>query len=45
MPQYAFQPGQAIKINGTWMVSRDTVCALLEHGGISCPPRTTPPTH
>jgi hypothetical protein len=40
-PQYAFQPGQAVKIDGTWMVSRDTVCALLAHGGITCPPRTT----
>jgi hypothetical protein len=38
-PQYAFQPGQAVKIDGTWMVSRDTVCALLKYGGITCPPR------
>lgn len=38
-PQYAFQPGQAIKLDGTWMVTRDTVCALLKYGGITCPPR------
>jgi hypothetical protein len=40
-PQYAFQPGQAVKIDGKWMVSRDTVCALLRYGGITCPPRST----
>jgi hypothetical protein len=38
-PQYALQPGQAIKRDGTWMVTRDTVCALLEYGGVTCPSR------
>ncbi len=40
-PQYAERQGQAIKIDGVWKVSRDTVCALLSLGGITCPPRTT----
>jgi hypothetical protein len=39
-PQYAQQPGQAIKIDGIWKVTRDTVCNLLTYGGITCPPRT-----
>jgi hypothetical protein len=38
-PQYAQQPGQAIKIDGVWKVTRDTVCNLLEFGGITCPAR------
>jgi hypothetical protein len=38
IPQYAERRGRAIKIDGTWMVSRDTVCALLTLGGITCPP-------
>ncbi len=40
-PQYANQPGEAIKIDGVWKVSRETVCHLLTFGGITCPPRTT----
>lgn len=40
-PQYAEQPGEAVKIGGVWKVTRNTVCALLAHGGITCPPRTT----
>jgi hypothetical protein len=38
-PQYSMMPGQAIKIDGTWMVSRETLCHLLTFGGITCPPR------
>jgi hypothetical protein len=38
-PQFAYRPGEAIKIDGVWKVSRDTVCDLLEVGGIPCPPR------
>jgi hypothetical protein len=38
-PEFALRPGEAVKIDGVWKVSRDTVCALLEIGGISCPPR------
>jgi hypothetical protein len=43
-PQFANQPGAAIKIDGVWKVSRDTVCNLLTFGGITCPPRTTSTT-
>jgi hypothetical protein len=39
-PQYAQQPGQAVKIDGVWKVTRDTVCNLLKYGGITCPPRS-----
>jgi hypothetical protein len=39
-PQFAGRQGQAIKIDGVWKVSRDTVCALVAVGGITCPPRT-----
>lgn len=35
-PQYAGQPGEARKIGGVWMVSRDTVCHLLSYGSITC---------
>jgi heat shock protein HslJ len=35
-PQYADQPGEAIKVGGVWMVSRATVCHLLTYGGITC---------
>ena len=38
-PQFAQLPGAAIKIDGVWKVSRDTVCDLLTRGGITCPPR------
>jgi hypothetical protein len=38
-PQYANQAGEAIKVDGAWKVSRDTVCDLLIYGGIACPPR------
>ena len=34
------QHGVAVLVDGHWKVSRDTVCALLAQGGISCPPRT-----
>jgi len=39
VPQFSRQPGQAVKLDGRWMVSRSTVCALLTHGGITCPPQ------
>ena len=39
-PAYANQAGIAVKVDGRWLVSRETVCALLGYGGISCPPRT-----
>jgi len=38
-PQFSMVPGQAIKIDGRWMVSRETVCNLLKNGGLTCPPR------
>lgn len=38
-PQYSMVPGQAIKIDGKWMVTRETVCNLLKNGGLTCPPR------
>ena len=41
-PQYANRPGKAVKVDGTWKVTRDTECALLAVGGVTCPPRTTP---
>ena len=31
--------GAAIKINGKWLVTRETVCNLLTYGGLRCPPR------
>jgi hypothetical protein len=31
-----------VKIDGRWLVTRKTYCALLTNGGITCPPRTTP---
>jgi hypothetical protein len=33
-------PGGAIKIDGRWYITRDTVCNLLTYGGIICPPRS-----
>jgi hypothetical protein len=33
-------PGGAIKIDGKWYITRDTVCNLLTYGGIICPPRS-----
>jgi hypothetical protein len=42
VPQFALRPGEAIKIDGVWKVSRDTVCDLLKLGGITCPPRDGP---
>jgi hypothetical protein len=38
-PQYSYMPGEPVKIDGTWMVTRQTVCNLLTHGGLTCPPR------
>lgn len=35
----AGRTGVAVKIDGRWMVSRDTVCAALAVGGTRCPPR------
>lgn len=31
--------GRAVKIDGVWKVSRETVCSSLEIGGTYCPPR------
>jgi hypothetical protein len=36
---YPRRTGHAVKIDGRWMVSRDTVCELLAVGGLTCPPR------
>jgi hypothetical protein len=33
------QPGHAVKINGVWLVSRETVCDAFAVGGYQCPPR------
>ena len=41
-PLYPNRPGKAVKVGGKWMVTRDTACALLSMGGITCPSRTTP---
>jgi hypothetical protein len=43
-PNFANEPGEAIKIDRVWKVSRDTVCNLLTNGGITCPPRSTSTT-
>ena len=32
--------GTAIKVDGKWLVTRETVCELLTLGNITCPPRT-----
>ena len=39
-PQFGLRTGVAVRIDGRWMVSRATECALLSLGGITCPPRT-----
>jgi len=36
-PQYEHLPGEALKIDGHWLVTRDTVCSLLAKGNITCP--------
>jgi hypothetical protein len=36
--QFGLRTGVAARIDGRWMVSRATECALLSLGGISCPP-------
>jgi hypothetical protein len=41
-PAYPDQAGGAVKIDGRWYITRETVCSLLTHGGITCPARTTP---
>jgi hypothetical protein len=38
-PQYSMMPGGAIRVDGKWMVTRETLCNLLTYGGITCPPR------
>ena len=38
--QFGTRTGTAVKIDGAWKVSRDTECALLALGGITCPPRS-----
>jgi len=35
-----YQDGAAIKVDGRWMVTRETVCALLAVGNVHCPPRS-----
>jgi hypothetical protein len=37
-PQFGLRTGIAVRIDGRWMVSRATECALLSLGGITCPP-------
>src|SRR5262249_37587718 len=37
-PQFGVRTGGAVRIDGRWMVSRATECALLSLGGITCPP-------
>jgi hypothetical protein len=37
-PLYANRAGKAVKVDGTWKVTRDTECALLAVGGVTCPP-------
>jgi hypothetical protein len=39
-PRYDHMPGAAIKVDGTWKVTRNTVCNILKYGGITCPPRS-----
>jgi hypothetical protein len=39
VPNFSNMPGAAIKIDGKWMVTRETVCNLLTYGGLHCPPR------
>ncbi len=39
-PQFDHVPAKAIKIDGTWKVTRETVCAILRYGSITCPPRS-----
>jgi hypothetical protein len=38
--QFGVRTGTAVRVDGVWKVSRDTECALLSLGGISCPPRS-----
>lgn len=40
VPQFGLRTGTAVRIDGRWMVSRATECALLSLGGITCPPPT-----
>jgi hypothetical protein len=42
VPQLGRRTGAAVKIGGVWKVSRDTECALLSLGGLTCPPRSNP---
>ncbi len=41
-PAYDHLAGGAVKIDGRWYITRETVCSLLTNGGIKCPARTTP---
>lgn len=38
-PVVANLRGHAVKIDGVWLVSRDTVCEALLQGPVHCPPR------
>jgi hypothetical protein len=42
VPQFGRRSGNAIRIDGVWKVSRDTECALLTLGGLTCPPSSNP---
>ncbi len=39
-PVVANLRGHAVKIDGVWLVSRDTVCEALLQGPVHCPPRS-----
>lgn len=38
-PLYPDVVGTVVRIDGTWKVSRETVCDLLARGAVTCPPR------
>ena len=41
-PQFGVRTGTAVRVGGVWKVSRDTECALLALGNVSCPARVNP---
>jgi hypothetical protein len=41
-PQFGVRTGTAVRIDGAWKVSRDTECALLALGNVTCPGRVSP---
>ncbi len=36
-PQFPHRAGRAVKVNGEWKVSTETVCGMLALGAITCP--------